>query len=75
MPSRNGSNGTIGPDLTTLGGAPFDCGGTDADDAKTTSPTSSSMDQHLKPGNKMPPFSIFSDSELRALTAYLAALK
>ena len=31
--------------------------------------------QHLKPGNKMPPFRIFSGDELQALTSLLAELK
>jgi cytochrome c oxidase subunit 2 len=31
--------------------------------------------QHLKPGNKMPPFAIFSDAQLADLAAYLAALR
>ena len=31
--------------------------------------------QWLKPGNKMPPFSIFSETQLTDLAAYLAALK
>ena len=31
--------------------------------------------QHIKPGNRMPPFRIFSEMELAALSAYLAGLK
>ena len=31
--------------------------------------------QHLKPGNRMPPFRIFSNAELETLTAYLASLR
>ncbi len=31
--------------------------------------------QHLKPGNKMPPFAIFSEAQLADLAAYLAALR
>ena len=31
--------------------------------------------QHIKPGNLMPPFRIFSPDELEALSSYLAGLK
>ncbi|MGE3987901.1 cytochrome c oxidase subunit II [Pseudorhodoplanes sp.] len=31
--------------------------------------------QHIKPTNRMPPFGIFSEAELRSLARYLAALK
>ena len=31
--------------------------------------------QHVKPGNTMPPFRIFTDAELDALAAYLLSLR
>ena len=31
--------------------------------------------QHIKPGNRMPPFRIFNDAELEALSIYLASLR
>ncbi len=31
--------------------------------------------QHLKPGNNMPPFRIFSAAELDALSGYLVSLR
>jgi cytochrome c oxidase subunit II len=31
--------------------------------------------QHIKPGNKMPPFAIFADADLDAIAAYLVSLK
>ena len=31
--------------------------------------------QHIKPGNLMPPFRIFTDDELDAIAAYLAGLR
>lgn len=66
--------GTIGPNLTTLAGRRSVAAGlmpmTVANVARFIADG-----QHLKPGNKMPPFRIFSDDELHALTAYLGGLK
>jgi cytochrome c oxidase subunit 2 len=31
--------------------------------------------QHLKPGNLMPPFRIFAESDLDAIAVYLASLR
>jgi cytochrome c oxidase subunit 2 len=66
--------GTVGPDLTHVGGRRFI--------AAATLPTSRENlarvivdGQHVKPGNTMPPFRIFSSEELEALSAYLAGLK
>lgn len=68
------ANGVIGPDLTRVGGRRFI--------AAATLPTSRENlarvivdGQHIKPGNGMPPFRIFSPEELDALSGYLAGLK
>ena len=68
------AKGTIGPDLTTLAARRSVAAG--------LMPMSEDNlarfiveGPHLKPGNKMPPFRIFSDGDLRALTAYLGGLR
>lgn len=68
------ANGVIGPDLTRVGARRFI--------AAATLPTSRETlarvivdGQHIKPGNGMPPFRIFSPGELDALSGYLAGLK
>lgn len=68
------ANGMIGPDLTRVGGRRFI--------AAATLPTSRENiarvivdGQHIKPGNGMPPFRIFTPEELEALSTYLAGLK
>jgi cytochrome c oxidase subunit II len=68
------AQGTIGPNLTTLGGRRSVAAG--------LMPMSEGNlarfivdGPHLKPDNKMPPFRIFSGDELRTLTAYLGGLK
>jgi cytochrome c oxidase subunit II len=68
------AQGMIGPNLTTLGGRRSIAAG--------LMPMSEGNlarfivdGPHLKPDNKMPPFRIFNDDELRALTAYLGGLK
>ena len=68
------AQGMIGPSLTTLGGRRSIAAG--------LMPMSEGNlarfivdGPHLKPDNKMPPFRIFNDGELRALTAYLGGLK
>ncbi len=66
--------GTVGPDLTHVGGRRFI--------AAATLPTSRETfarfivdGQHVKPGNGMPPFRIFAPEEVDAIAAYLASLK
>jgi cytochrome c oxidase subunit 2 len=66
--------GVVGPDLTRVGGRRFI--------AAATLPTSRDNlarfiadGQHVKPGNGMPPFRIFSAAELDAVATYLAGLK
>jgi cytochrome c oxidase subunit II len=68
------ADGQLGPDLTHVGGRvslgagilPNNVGSIAGWIADT---------QHLKPGNLMPSFNIFSGSELRALAAYLESLE
>jgi cytochrome c oxidase subunit II len=66
--------GTIGPDLTHVGGR--------MSLAAATLPNNEAEfarwirdGQHIKPENLMPPFGIFNESELAALSRYLASLK
>ena len=66
--------GTIGPDLTHVGGR--------TSLAAATLPNTEAAlarwirdNQHIKPDNLMPPFRIFNDSELAALSRYMAGLK
>jgi cytochrome c oxidase subunit 2 len=68
------AQGMIGPNLTTLGGRRSIAAG--------LMPMSEGNlarfivdGPHLKRDNKMPPFRIFNDDEMRALTAYLGGLK
>jgi cytochrome c oxidase subunit 2 len=68
------AQGTIGPDLTHLGSrlsVGIDTIPVNAD----TIARFISNGQHIKPGNRMPPFRIFSDEELAMLADYLAVLK
>jgi cytochrome c oxidase subunit 2 len=68
------ARGTVGPDLTHVG-ARRSLG------ADTLPMTAGNLarfvaeGQHVKPGNLMPPFRIFSDDELAALAAYLLSLR
>jgi cytochrome c oxidase subunit 2 len=66
--------GTIGPDLTHVGSRPSIAADTlplnEANLARFIADG-----QHVKPGNRMPPFRIFSEPELRALSAHLAGLR
>ena len=68
------AKGEIGPDLTRVGERRYI--------AAATLPTSRENlarfivdGQHLKPGNGMPPFRVFSAAELDAVAAYLASLR
>lgn len=66
--------GTIGPDLTHVGGRLSLGAGILPNDAAAFSRWIRD-NQHLKPGNLMPPFRIFSDTELGQLAAYLEHLE
>lgn len=66
--------GTLGPDLTHIGSR--------RSVGLDTLPLSAvnlarfiANPQHIKPGNLMPPFRIFSDDELSAIAEYLASLQ
>jgi cytochrome c oxidase subunit II len=66
--------GTIGPDLTHVGGR--------LSLAAATLPNDEAAfarwirdGQHIKPENLMPPFGIFNESEVAALARYMASLK
>jgi cytochrome c oxidase subunit II len=68
------ARGSIGPNLTDLGSRP-------SIGAGLMPMTQNNLigfirhGQHLKPGNKMPPFAVFSETQLTDLAAYLAALR
>jgi cytochrome c oxidase subunit 2 len=66
--------GTLGPDLTHVGGRISIGAGLLPNNAGALAGWIASS-QHLKPGNLMPPFQHFSGAELRALAAYLEGLK
>lgn len=68
------ATGTIGPDLTHL--ASRRSVGLDTTPLTPAAIAAFIRDgQHIKPGNLMPPFRIFSPDELEALSSYLAGLK
>jgi cytochrome c oxidase subunit 2 len=68
------AQGTIGPNLTTLGARrSIAAGRLPMDEANLARFIAGS--QHIKPQNKMPSFGIFSASEMQALTAWLMALR
>ncbi len=69
-----GWNGTVGPDLTHVGSRKTLGAATFPNNRGTLAGWISSA-QHLKPGNKMPSFDRLTGVELRALAAYLEALK
>jgi cytochrome c oxidase subunit 2 len=66
--------GTIGPDLTHVGSRMSLAAAALPNDAAAFARWIAD-NQHIKPQNRMPPFRIFSDTELRALSAYLANLQ
>jgi cytochrome c oxidase subunit 2 len=68
------AQGTIGPDLTHVGGRLALASGILPNDAQSFSEWISN-NQHIKPNNRMPPFRIFSTGELDALGAYLDSLR
>ena len=68
------ANGTIGPDLTHLGGRRS----VGIDTLPLTAENLARFiadGQHIKPGNRMPEFRIFAADELAALAAYLLSLR
>lgn len=68
------SNGTIGPDLTHLGSRIGIAADTLPNDPESLARWIRET-QHIKPGNRMPPFRIFSEDELASLATYLASLE
>ena len=68
------ARGVLGPDLTHLGSRISLAAGILPNDVEAIGRWIASS-QHIKPENKMPPFDIFSDEELAALSQYLSGLK
>ncbi|MEP2119152.1 MAG: cytochrome c oxidase subunit II [Bauldia litoralis] len=68
------ANGVIGPDLTHVGGRIALAAGT-LPNSREAIADWIVANQHIKPQNKMPPYAIFSDAELDALSSYLASLE
>jgi cytochrome c oxidase subunit 2 len=66
--------GTIGPDLTHVGGR-MSLAAATLPNTATAIARWIADNQHIKPQNRMPPFGIFSPSELALLSTYLAGLK
>ena len=66
--------GTIGPDLTHVGGR-LSIAAATLPSTATSFARWISDNQHIKPNNRMPAFGILSNDQLAALGAYLAALK
>jgi cytochrome c oxidase subunit 2 len=69
-----GATGTIGPDLTHVGGRISLAAATLMND-QTAFALWITDNQHVKPENRMPEFRIFSETELAALSGYLAGLR
>ena len=68
------ADGTIGPDLTHVGGRLSIGAGLLPNNAGTLAAWIVDT-QHLKPNNRMPSFNIYDGESLRALAAYLESLK
>jgi cytochrome c oxidase subunit 2 len=68
------ANGRIGPDLTHLGGRMSLAAATLPNDEAAIAHWIT-HNQHIKPTNRMPPFGIFSKTELATLSRYLSGLK
>lgn len=68
------ARGTIGPDLTHVGGRLSLAAATLPNDAEAFARWIRD-NQHIKPGNAMPPYGILTGGELTALAAYLESLK
>ena len=66
--------GTIGPDLTHVGGRMSLAAATLPNDEAAFARWIRDG-QHIKPENLMPPFGIFNESELAALSRYMTSLK
>ena len=66
--------GTIGPDLTHVGGRIGIAADTMANDADAFARWLR-LNQHIKPGNPMPEFDILTDRQLASIGAYLAGLE
>ncbi len=68
------ATGTVGPDLTHIGSRRSV--GVDTLPVTQANLARFIVDgQHVKPGNRMPPFRIFGDEELNALTTFLVGLR
>jgi cytochrome c oxidase subunit 2 len=68
------AKGTIGPDLTHVGSRLSLAAAALPNDAASLARWIRD-NQHIKPDNRMPPYRIFGEQELAALSAYLASLK
>jgi cytochrome c oxidase subunit II len=68
------ATGRIGPDLTHVGGRMSLAAAALPNDAGSFARWIRD-NQHIKPDNRMPPYGIFSEQELAAISAYLANLK
>jgi cytochrome c oxidase subunit 2 len=69
-----GATGTIGPDLTHVGSRTSLAAATLPNTPKAMAAWIAD-NQHIKPDNLMPPFHIFSEAELTALSSYLSGLQ
>jgi cytochrome c oxidase subunit 2 len=69
-----GARGTLGPDLTHVGGRLSIAAATLPNNAATLA-TWIASSQHVKPGNLMPSFATLRADELRDVAAYLASLE
>ncbi len=68
------ATGGIGPDLSHVGGRLSLAAATLPNDEAAFARWIKD-NQHIKPGNLMPPYGIFSESELAAVSNYLAGLR
>jgi cytochrome c oxidase subunit 2 len=68
------ADGTVGPDLSRLGGRRFLAAATIPNTPENLARLIT-HGQSIKPGNPMPEFRVFSAGQLAALTAYLTSLK
>lgn len=68
------SQGSLGPDLTHVGARATIAAGLLPNNAGALAGWIASS-QHLKPGNRMPSFAVFSGVELRLVAEYLQSLK
>jgi cytochrome c oxidase subunit 2 len=66
--------GSIGPDLTHLGSRRTLAAGWRPISQENIARFIAS-NQQIKPGNRMPPYGIFSPTEMEAITAYLQSLR